>query len=90
MRRYLLSATILAAGLFVVPSVLEHTTSACAALNKRANETSNSQSAYWSPGDTIGSLTQNPTGELTSFLPDLPPVIGCAIGYWRLLLAPNL
>lgn len=102
MSRPYLMAAFIAALLLLYPAWLEGTGSTCAALSDRIAKTDNTEalhpSPYWNSSGVAGApgeLLRDAEGVLSGaafarYLPSLPPAISCAIGYWHVLLVPNL
>ena len=99
MNRYILGALLLATGLYVFPAWHEHTANACAAMNKLIGDNANAQvlhpSPYINEPNSLDSLMRNASGgiavaSLAAYLPPLPASVGCVIGYWHVMLTPDL
>ncbi len=98
MKPYFLAA-VLAAGLYAFPLWQENAATACQALNKRAGDVANAMvvnpGAFGDPFDTVSALERDSAGgmkaiSLASVLPPLPHALGCVLGYWHLMLTPNV
>jgi hypothetical protein len=99
MKAFLLVLAIAAVGAFYYPTLHEQTDDVCGALEKRAGEVANAsmQGPYASAAtqaklnglihDSSGGIA---TAAIGAALPGVPPSVGCALGYWRLMMNPNL
>ena len=99
MKAFFLMIAITMAGAYIYPSWHERTHSVCGALEKRAGEIANAQmqgpGAYAGHQVALGGLMRDSSGGIATAaigttLPGVPPALACTIGYWRLVLSPNI
>ena len=106
MRLILLLLVALVAGAVIYPRTAEHTDTVCAAFEHQLGAVAAQQAALHnrnSPpgipqggvlgflqGAVAGSQGQIAAAYIRDRYPQLPPFVGCTVGYWRLNFDPDL
>jgi hypothetical protein len=98
MKLFLLLLVALAAGAIIYPRLAEQTDTVCAAFEHKVASVAAQQAGANRQTGMLGFLQSAAAGSqgqiaaayIHDRYPQLPPFIGCAVGYWRVSFDPDL